>query len=415
MRRMDVLLFATLAPFSLALFTGVLGLAYASLIPASILAYSLMSDPPSGFHVERTVEARNLAVGRRARVRVKLTVERGAGLVFIGDVVSPGLKVHGRNRRVFVKLPGEVLQVEYSYEVSPGKRGVHSISPVEVISQDFLGILRKNYGIFGDEVTIEARPVIGSLRASSLRSIRAKRRGLPVVLSRKGISSKDFKEIREYQPGDPLKAINWKATARFGVPLVNEYEPEGMATVMVYADTTTDMGTGDVFNGALESALGLSLSLVHTLLKANLRVGLYLAGSKRFVTPRTGTQAFSSFLRAVLSAGPSPNPEPMPLAVERSKRAGKVDLAIIITNITPYNVSELRDAIGKLRKTFNCRVLLVDVNPYGAIDKEVMQLSRLHKRKLAGKLGVPVVEWVPSREGPSTALKKILGGVSLAL
>ncbi|NJE53946.1 DUF58 domain-containing protein [Thermococcus sp. 21S9] len=415
MKRMDVLLFATLAPFSLALFTGVLGLAYASLIPASLLAYSLLSDPPSGFHVERTVEAQNIAVGRRARVRVRLTVERGSGLVFVGDVVSPGLKVHGRNRRVFIKLPGEVLQVEYSYEVSPGKRGVHSISPVEVIGRDFLGILETNYEIFGDEVTIEAKPVVGSLRTSSLRSIRARRRGLPAVLSRKGISSRDFKEIREYRPGDPLNAINWKATARFGVPLVNEYEPEGMATVMVYADTTTEMGTGDVFSGALESALSLSLSLVHTLLKANLRVGLYLAGSKRFVTPRTGMQAFSSFMRAVLSAGPSPDPEPIPLAVERSKRAGKVDLAVIVTNVTPYNVSELRDAVGKLRKTFNCRVLLVDINPYGAIDEDVAQLSRLHKRKLTEKLGVPVVEWVPSQEGPSTALKKVLGGVSLAL
>jgi len=415
MRRMDVLLFATLAPFSLALFTGVLGLAYASLIPASILAYSLLSDPPSGFHVERTVEGRNLAVGRRARVRVRLTVERGSGFVFVGDVVSPGLRVHGRNRRVFVKLPGEVLRAEYSYEVSPGKRGVHSISPVEVMGRDFLGILGTNYEVFENEVAIEARPAVGSFSTSFLRMVQAKRRGLPAVLSRRGISLGDFREVREYQQGDPLKAINWKATARFGAPLVNEYEPEGTATIVVYADTTAEMGTGDVFSGALESALSLSLSLVHTLLRANLRVGLYLAGSERFVAPRTGTQAFSSFMRAVLSAGPSTRQEPMPLAVERSRRAGKADLAVIVTNVTPYNVSELRAAVGKLRKTFNCGVLLVDINPYWVIDEDIALLSSLQKRKLAETLGVPVVEWAPSREGLSTALRKVLGGVSLAL
>ncbi|WP_048149978.1 DUF58 domain-containing protein [Thermococcus sp. AM4] len=415
MRRMNVLLLITLTPFSIALLTGIFGLAYASLIPASILAYSLVVEPPSGFHVERTVEADKIAVDRRAKVRVKLTVERGAGLVFIGDVASPGLRVYGRNRRVFVKLPRRVLKVEYSYEVSPCKRGLHSISPVEVISQDFLGVLGTNYEIFEDEVTIEARPAVSSPRMDLLKRTRARRLGLPLLLSRRGASSREFKEIRNYLPGDPLNAVNWKATARLDVPLVNEYEPEGMATVMIYADTTAEMGTGDIFNGALESALSLSLSLVYTLLRANLKVGLYLAGSERLVTPRIGAQAFSSFMRAVLSAGPSPNPEPITLAVERSKKAGKIDLAVIITHITPYKVLELKEAIEKLRKTFNCRVLLVDINPYGAMDEDLMHLSRIHKRKLARKLGVPVIEWIPSREKSSTVLKKILGGAYFAL
>lgn len=138
-----------------------------------------------------------------------------------------------------------------------------------------------------------------------------------------GPTSTDFREIREYRPGgDPLRKINWKATARLGDVLVNEYEPEGRATVMLYLDTTEEVAVGNVFHGALESSLGLALSLVALLLRNDFRVGLYLAGSRKLITPpRTGIQALSTFTRALLSAGPSVREDESlpPLAVERSR------------------------------------------------------------------------------------------------
>src|SRR6185312_5058114 len=45
-----------------------------------------------------------------------------------------------------------------------------------------------------------------------------------------------FSEVREYTPGDDVKAIDWNVTARFSHPFVKVYEEERELTVMLLAD-----------------------------------------------------------------------------------------------------------------------------------------------------------------------------------
>jgi len=418
MERLTWLVLLTLAPFSLAVLTGVVGLAYASFIPASVLLYGILSDPPSGIVVERDVTGKKLAVGETREVRVRLVVERGTGFVFVSDVASPGLEVVGNNRHVFFKKPGKKLVVEYSYGIRPLKKGSHSLSPVEVIGRDFLGIKGVVYVIADDEVQIEAYPRVVGMKRLVLSKLRTRERMSSNHIAPLGPTSTDFREIREYRPGDSIRKINWKATARFGEVLVNEYEPEGRATVMIYLDTTEDMTVGSVFQGALESSLGLVISLVGILLRNDFRVGLYLVGSRKIITPRTGVQAVSTFVRALLSAGPSiHNYESFPLAIERSRASirGGVSVAILLTNLTPYNFDEVKSTVKSLRRAFGCRVLVVDVNPYGQFGEFVLALSSIHKKGLSEGLGASVVHWDPLSEDVRTAVKKIMGGVFSAI
>ncbi|NJE04488.1 DUF58 domain-containing protein [Thermococcus sp. MV11] len=418
MERLTWLVLLTLAPFSLAILTGVVGLAYASFIPASVLVYGILSEPPSGIVVERDVGSRKLAVGGTAEVRVRLVVEGGSGFVFIGDVTSPGLEVVGKNRHVFFKKPGKRLVVEYSYKIHPLKKGSHSLSPVEVIGRDFLGIKDGTYVLAGEEVEIEAYPRVGGIRRLILSKLRTRERRASNHVAPLGPTSTDFREIREYRPGDSLRTINWKATARLGKVLVNEYEPEGRATVMVYLDTTESTAVGSAFHGSLESSLGLVMSLVSLLLRNDFKVGLYLVGSRRIITPRSGVQAVSTFARAVLSAGPSVHhEESLPLAVERSRTSvrGGVAVAVLVTNLTPYNLDDVKNAIERLRTAFDCRVVVVDVNPYGQFGDVPLALSALHKEGLSEGLKASVVHWNPLGEDVGVAVKKVVGGVFSAL
>jgi|GEM_PF-2230934 len=416
MNRAKFLIFTMLAPFAIALFTGVLGLAYTSLIPASVLFYSLLSEPPSGFKVERTIDTNKVAVGKSTTVRTKLIVERGAGLVFIDSVISPGLEVQGEKRHVFIKHPGKILEVEYTYKIIPRKKGIHSISPVEVIGKDFWGVHKVSYGLFGDEIPIEARPRIGKIRTGTIRKIRTKKRGLPIVKSSSGVSSREFKEIREYRPGDQVKDINWKASARLGTLLSNEYEPESTGTVMIYMDTTTNMSAGDITKGALESALSLSISIINALLRTNLRVGLYLVGAGKLLSPRTGIQAFSSFMKTVLSAGPSlKERESLNMAIERSRHIPNVNAVVIITNVLPYRKHELRETIKQIRRTFGCHIIVIDINPYGSVDESYGALATLHKAKILEELGVHHIEWNTSKEDLLRILKRTLREISYAI
>ncbi|WP_457742291.1 DUF58 domain-containing protein, partial [Thermococcus sp.] len=228
----------TFLPLILAVLTGAISLSYLSLLPASVLAFSLLFEGPSGFHVERTVEKTGLRIGEETEVRVRLTVERGAGIVLVGDVVSPALEiVKGKNRHVFFKLPEKKLEVEYSYRIRAVKRGKHTISPVEVEGRHFFELEEPRYALLTEETKIMVSP-----RLVNIARFVSKRRGKPglpqVSKTKIGVSSTEFREIREYRPGDPMKAINWKATARLGTPLVNEYEREGALTYMLYIDAS---------------------------------------------------------------------------------------------------------------------------------------------------------------------------------
>lgn len=411
MRAFDFLVSATFLPFALALLTGIPGFAYMGLIPAAVLSYGLVVDPPSGISVERTVERTRLRVGEKTRVRVRLRVEKGSGTVLVSDVLSPGLEViDGSNRHAFFKHPGKPLEVEYEYEVRALKRGRHVVSPVEVIGIDLLQTGRTSYALLGEKVGIDVTPDFVSVRRRVTKKLRTKDSRPSSHLSKLGPVSTDFKEIREYRPGDPLKFFNWKATARLGEPLVNEYEPEGRAKIMVYLDTTGEMGVGTVVNGALESAVGLTLSLIAFLLRSDFRVGLYLVGSERFETPRTGIQAISTFAKLLLHAGPSISDESLPLAVERSRTLleGSRATAVFITNITPYNFEDVLRAVRGVAKVTGGRVVVVDVNPYPQLSEVVGSLAAMEKLKLGEDLGAVVVHWDPRKEDLSKGLKKVL-------
>ena len=411
MRAITFLVSAAFLPFALALLTGVVGFAYMGLIPAAVLAYGLLVDPPRGISVGRIVETTKLRVGENARVKVRLRVEKGVGVVFVEDLIPPGLEViDGSSRHAFFKHLGRPLEVEYQYTVRALKRGRHVLPPVEVIGTGLLQVGEVSYALSSGEDWIDVAPDFVPVGRIPPRKLRTRDNRPPAHISRLGPISTDFKEIREYRPGDPLKFFNWKATARLGKPLVNEYEPEGRIKVMVYLDTTESMGVGTVVNGALESAIGLVLSLTAFLLRSDFRVGLYLVGSGRFETPRTGIQAISTFSKLLLHAGPSISTESLPIAIERSREVlkGGPAITLLITNLTPYNFGDVSKAVREAAKITGGRVIVVDVNPYSQVNGIVGSLAALQKRRLGEELGVRVVHWNPLEEDVPKGLKKVL-------
>ncbi len=101
--------------------------------------------------------------------------------------------------------------------------------------------------------------------------------------------STDFREIRDYQTGDPMKLINWKATARIGRVLVNEFEREGKKTVLFVVDAREAMKIGIESESPYEHAMNLVASMAHRFLRKDYHMGLYLlGGAKKFLPPATG-------------------------------------------------------------------------------------------------------------------------------
>ena len=397
----------TVLPLALAVITGAISLSYFSLLPASVLAFSLLFEPPSGFSVERSFSRTSLRVGEEVEVRVKLRVDRGVGAVVVQEIFSPALRVvEGSNKHVFFKRPGEKLDVEYSYRLRALKRGQHRISPVEVEGHHFLGLEGSNYALLLDEVTLKVSPRVPGIKRAVLRNVRGKPGTPPVAVTNLGFSSTEFREVREYRAGDPLRAINWKATARLNTPLVNEYEREGFLTVMFYLDASSSMMVGGLEENALETAVASLIPLVLHLLRRGYRVGLYILGHETLLTPVSGYASASTFTRTLTSVGISPKEESLPLAVERTRKVLRGALPVVITNLRRDNFSEIKEGMERLYSLTKNIPILMDVDVYPNL--EFGELISTCKKGLREELRFPAIKLSENENG---AVLQFLGVV----
>ncbi|MBL8880785.1 MAG: DUF58 domain-containing protein, partial [Phycisphaerales bacterium] len=73
----------------------------------------------------------------------------------------------------------------------------------------------------------------------------------------------EFEEVREYQPGDDVRTIDWNVTARAGRPFVKSYREERELTVMLVVDVSASQqfGTREAFKSELAAELGATLAL----------------------------------------------------------------------------------------------------------------------------------------------------------
>jgi hypothetical protein len=118
----------------------------------------------------------------------------------------------------------------------------------------------------------------------------------------------EFAEVREYQPGDEVRAIDWHVTARMGRPFVKRFEEERELTVLFVVDVSASTGFGTGALTKLDVARELVAVLALTAARHNDRVGLLLCTDRveRLVPPRKGRRQALRVLRELLLATPLP-------------------------------------------------------------------------------------------------------------
>jgi uncharacterized protein (DUF58 family) len=132
----------------------------------------------------------------------------------------------------------------------------------------------------------------------------------------------EFAEVREYQPGDEVRAIDWNVSARMGKPFVKRYVEERELTVMLAVDLSgsSRFGTRARFKHdlAIELAGVLSLAAVRN----NDRVGLMLFSDRveHALPPRKGRKHALRLIRDLLTVEPTGRGTSMAVTVDRLMR-----------------------------------------------------------------------------------------------
>src|SRR5271155_5015586 len=111
-----------------------------------------------------------------------------------------------------------------------------------------------------------------------------------------------FEEVREYQPGDDVRAIDWNVTARMGHPFIKRFVEERELTVVLAVDCSGSNQFGTRYQQKREVAAELAAVLAFSAISNNDRVGLvgFTDKVERFVPPRKGTRHVLRLIRDVL-------------------------------------------------------------------------------------------------------------------
>lgn len=161
------------------------------------------------------------------------------------------------NRRVDVREQpvGDVPprgEVEVPVEAVARARGHVRLRGVTLARADPLGLVRalRHIPLPGTVLVLPRRYPLPSL---TLPGARRYQPGGIALASSVG-DSEEFMSLREYRPGDPLKRIHWRSSARVGRPVVREYQDEFFVRHGLVLDTFLPAGAGEVFEEAVAVA-----------------------------------------------------------------------------------------------------------------------------------------------------------------
>ncbi|MCB1100583.1 MAG: DUF58 domain-containing protein [Verrucomicrobiales bacterium] len=135
----------------------------------------------------------------------------------------------------------------------------------------------------------------------------------------------EFDEVREYQPGDEVRSIDWNVTARTGIPHVKRFEEERELTVTFLVDLSASGEFGSRSKLKNEVAAEICALLAFSAIKNNDKVGLVVFTDEveLFVPPAKGTSHVLRLIRNLLEFKPRQ---------ARTNIAGAIDFLAKVTN-----------------------------------------------------------------------------------
>lgn len=153
------------------------------------------------------------------------------------------------------------------------------------------------------EATERTREILKKVRQVEIRSRRFVDDSLVgayhSVFKGKGI---DFAEVREYQPGDDVRSIDWNVTAKMDRPFLRVYEEERELTIMLLVDVSASGDFGSVKESKRELAAELASVLAFSATRNNDKVGLLLFTDKveKVIMPKKGRSHILRVIREIL-------------------------------------------------------------------------------------------------------------------
>ena len=204
---------------------------------------------------ERQLSQRRVFIGEEVKISLSLTNNKPVplGKVSVEDEIPKSVTIPGADVVASPNPETQTLRhstamawyerVKWEYSLTPSRRGYYRLGPARIESGDLFGFFTSQKTVSSSDYLL-VYPQIVTLPELGLPSVR------PLGDTKGGQriyeDASRPQGLRDYQKGDPLKIIDWKATARFQELQVRTYEPSISmnVTIAVAVDTTAHYWEG---------------------------------------------------------------------------------------------------------------------------------------------------------------------------
>lgn len=273
------------------------------------LSYSVSVTPPRAFEGDELKLTLCIENHKRlpvSRIKIRERLPPGLALIDREESASP---VFGATVFEAVTAVAPDERVRLSYRLRALRRGHYVLGPARIEAGDPFGFYTSSQTLMRAAVklivypTLTARPPLMPLLARPLGNVLASLRAfhdpnLPAA-------------VREYRPGDPYRAIDWKVTARRGSPHVRVHDASLSGAVSILLECDTQAGSAkDSSSALLECCVRIAASLASELIARRHSVGVLANGvppgerARLAVPPGAGPRQLAVILEALARVQP---------------------------------------------------------------------------------------------------------------
>src|SRR5215204_3453348 len=361
--------------------------------------------------------ALSLAFDKVPQIRIDAAMSGERALQ--GDVITLALDVEGdpvERLELIIETPYGIevvegssrlairLEREESRTIELGLRcvrwGAYVLGGVHLRAHDRFGVLVHDHRL-EPTLPLKVYPHAETLRALLRPQETQVFAGNQVARARgEGI---EFADLRPFAPGDRLRRVNWRASARRNALWVNEAHPGRNADIVLFLDSFAEVRRAGP--GTLDLAVGAAGSLAERYLRHKDRVGLVsFGGVLNWLIPATGVVQLYRIVDSLLDTEILLNYAWKDLDVIPARTLPPKALIVALTPLIDKRA--ISALIDLRRRGFDLAVIEIDPAPYvdpgpEELEQLAFRLWRLRREALRAeyeRVGVPVVPW---RDGES--------------
>lgn len=160
----------------------------------------------------------------------------------------------------------------------------------------------------------------------------------------------EFEEVREYQPGDDVRNIDWNVTARTGHPYIKNYIEERELTLFLIMDVSASFIAGPAGEAKREAAAALASLLAYSAVQNNDRVGLIQFSSmvEQYIPPAKGDAHVQFLMEEMLTCKPAQSDTDIAAALEFLERTTRKRCIVFL--FSDFQTPGYRDAVQFLSR-----------------------------------------------------------------